>query len=75
MRLESPVSPEARASFGPRAELRDEEWGVVVEVIATNAEALVRHVLALGDRADILAPKELREKARVILAGLARGCA
>ncbi len=75
VRLESPVSPEARASFGPRAELRDEEGAVVVEVTTTNAEALVRHVLALGDRAEIVAPKALREKARAILAGLARGCA
>jgi proteasome accessory factor B len=75
VRLESPVSPEARASFGPRAELREEEGAVVVEVIATNAEALVRHVLALGDRAEIVAPKELREKARTILAELARRCA
>ncbi|OFX24635.1 MAG: DNA-binding transcriptional regulator [Anaeromyxobacter sp. RBG_16_69_14] len=76
VRLESPVSPEARASFGSRAELREEEEGaVVVEVIATNAEALVRHVLALGDRAEIVAPKELRAKARAILAGLARRCA
>jgi len=75
VRLESPVSPEARASFGARARLRDEPGGVVVEVSATNAEALVRHVLALGDRAEIVAPRELRDSARSILAGLARRCA
>jgi proteasome accessory factor B len=74
VRLESPVSPEARASFGSRARVRDEPGGVVVEVTATNAEALVRHVLALGDRAEIVAPAELRDSARVILAGLARRC-
>ena len=75
VRLESPVSPEARASFGPRALLREEEGALVVEVTATNAEALVRHVLAMGDRAEIVAPKQLRDKARSILAGLARRCA
>jgi proteasome accessory factor B len=74
VRLESPVSPEARASFGPRAAHREEEGAVVVEVTASNAEALVRHVLALGERAEIVAPRQLREKARSILAGLARRC-
>lgn len=71
VRLDHPVSPEARASFGPRAELRDEEGGAIVEVTATNAEALVRHVLALGERAEIVAPRPLREQARRILTGLA----
>jgi proteasome accessory factor B len=75
VRLESPVSPEARASFGPRAEVRDEDGGVTVTVVATNAEALVRHVLALGERAEIVAPPRLRAKARAILSALARRCA
>jgi proteasome accessory factor B len=75
VRLESPVSPEARASFGSRARLREEPGGVLVEVTATNAEALVRHVLALGERAEIVEPRALREKARSILAGLAQRCA
>jgi proteasome accessory factor B len=75
VRLESPVSPEARASFGPRALLREEGGAAVAEVTATNSEALVRHVLALGDRAEIVAPRQLREKARSILAGLGRRCA
>ncbi|HEX9289585.1 MAG TPA: WYL domain-containing protein [Anaeromyxobacteraceae bacterium] len=75
VRLESPVSPEARSSFGPHAEVRDEDGGAVVEVTATNAEALVRHVLALGDRAEIVAPKALRERAKAILTSLARRCA
>jgi proteasome accessory factor B len=75
VRLESPVSPEARASFGPRAELREEDGGVTVEVTATNPEALVRHVLALGERAMIVAPKALRDRAKAILGGLARRCA
>ena len=74
VRLESPVSPEARASFGGRAELREEEGGIVVTVEATNAEALVRHVLALGERAEIVSPRPLRERARSILARLARRC-
>jgi proteasome accessory factor B len=74
VRLESPVSPEARASFGPRALVRDEQGAVVIEVTATNAEGLVRHVLALGDRAEIVAPRQLRERARSILAGLSRRC-
>jgi proteasome accessory factor B len=75
VRLESPVSPESRASFGPRAALRDEEGGVTVEVIATNSEALMRHVLSLGDRAMLAAPPELRERARRVLDGLAGRCA
>jgi proteasome accessory factor B len=75
IRLESPVSPEARASFGARAEVREEEGGVTVEVTATNSEALVRHVLSLGERAQIVSPRPLRERARSILAGLARRCA
>jgi proteasome accessory factor B len=75
VRLDGPVSPEARASFGPRARIRDEDGGIVVEVGATNAEALVRHVLSLGERAEIVAPRALRERARTILASLARRCA
>ncbi len=74
-RLEPPASYEARASFGPRAALRDEEGAVVVEVEATNAEALVRHVLSMGDRAVILAPADLRARARDVLAHLSRSCA
>ena len=82
IRLESPVSPEARSSFGPRAEVRDLPrdpdtgggGGTLVELTATNADALVRHVLSLGDRAELVAPESLRSKARQILAGLARRC-
>lgn len=70
VRLEGPVSPEARASFGPRAQLREEEGGVTVEVSATNSEALLRHVLSL-ERAQIVAPARLRQRARAALAGLA----
>ncbi len=75
VRLEPPVSPEARASFGRRARLREEGAAVVVELEATHSGALVRHVLSLGDRAEIVAPRSLREKARAALAGLARRCA
>jgi proteasome accessory factor B len=74
VRLEPPVSPEARASFGSRARVREEGAAVVIEVEATHAEALMRHVLSLGDRAEIVAPRPLREKARAVLAGLARRC-
>jgi proteasome accessory factor B len=44
----------------------------VAEVVATNQEALLRHVLSFGDRAEILAPRPLRERARKVLAALAR---
>ncbi len=71
VRLEAPVSPEARASFGERAEIRDGDGFVTVTVTATNPEALVRHVLALGDRARIASPARLRERARSLLSSLA----
>jgi proteasome accessory factor B len=73
VRLEAPVAPEARASF-PRAEVKDEDGGAVVELEVTNGEALVRHVLSL-ERAEILAPRSLRDRARTILGELARRCA
>ena len=72
VRLEPPVSPEARGSFGATAELREVEGALLAEVKATNAEALVRHVLSLGDRAEIVAPRSLRGRCREILSGLAR---
>ena len=70
-----PASAEVLASFGPRARIEEEGSGAVVEVEATNVEGLLRHVLALGDRAEVLSPKPLRERAREVLAGLARGLA
>jgi proteasome accessory factor B len=73
VRLDAPVPPEWLASFGPRARVREEEAGALVELDATNAEALVRHVLSLGDRAEVLGPKALRDQARAILRDLARG--
>jgi proteasome accessory factor B len=75
VRLDPPIPAEVRASFGPRARFRDEGGAAVVELDATNGEGLVRHVLSLGDRAELLAPKALRERAREILSGLARGLA
>ena len=58
------------------AALASRELGeAVVEVEATNSRALVRHVLALGDRAEILAPRALRDRARSVLRSLARRCA
>jgi proteasome accessory factor B len=72
VRLDPPVSPEARASFGPRADVRDEDGGaVVVTVSAENTDGLVRHVLSLGERAEVVGPKRLRDRARAILADLA----
>jgi proteasome accessory factor B len=73
VRLEPPVSPEVLASFGPRARLKEDGTATLVELDATNGEGLVRHVLSLGDRAELLAPRALRERARDILAGLAKG--
>jgi len=72
IRLDGPAIQEERESFGPRATWKDVDGVVVVEVEATNEEALLRHVLSQGDRAEILAPKALREKARKVLAALAR---
>jgi proteasome accessory factor B len=74
VRLEAP-SAEVLASFGPRARVEDEGSGAVVEVEATNSEGVLRHVLALGDQAEVLAPKALRDRAREVLAGLAKGLA
>jgi proteasome accessory factor B len=75
VRLDSPVSEEVRASFGPRKAVGDVEGGEVVEVEATNAEGLLRHVLSLGAGAEILSPRFLRERARELLSELARGLA
>ena len=72
IRLDGPAIQEERESFGPRATWTEVDGVVVVEVQATNEEALLRHVLSQGDRAEILAPKALREKARKVLAALAR---
>jgi proteasome accessory factor B len=72
IRLDPPLSAEVLASFGPRAKVKEEGGGALVEVEATNSEGLLRHVLALGDRAEVLAPRALRERAREALAALAR---
>lgn len=69
VRLEGPVSPEARGSFGPRAQLREEDGAVLVELVATNAEALLRHVLAL-ERAQVVSPARLRQQAKAVLTRL-----
>ncbi|HET8539295.1 MAG TPA: WYL domain-containing protein [Anaeromyxobacter sp.] len=73
VRLDAAAPAEALASFGPRARIEDEGNGCVVEVEATNTEGLVRHVLGLGDVAEVLAPRKVRERAREVLARLARG--
>ncbi|HUK65179.1 MAG TPA: WYL domain-containing protein, partial [Anaeromyxobacteraceae bacterium] len=74
VRFDGPIAPEVRTSFGRRAVLREEAGSLWVELEATNAEALMRHVLSLGERAQIVAPRELREKAKSILALLLRRC-
>jgi proteasome accessory factor B len=73
VRLDASAPVEVRASFGARARIEEDGGGVVVEVEATNAEGLLRHVLSLGDAAEVLAPRALRDRAREVLAGLARG--
>jgi proteasome accessory factor B len=73
VRLEPPIPPEVRAAFGPRARFKEDGAALLVELDATNGEGLVRHVLSLGERAELLAPKALRDRAREILAGLAKG--
>jgi proteasome accessory factor B len=75
VRLDPPLSAEVLASFGPRARVTEEGGGATVEVDATNSEGLLRHALALGPRAEVLAPRALRERARDALAALARGLA
>ena len=72
VRLDSPVHPEVRESFGVRSRWREAPDGAVVEVECTNSEALVRHVLSFGDQAEVLAPPRLRERARAVLRSLAR---
>ncbi len=72
VRLHPPLSNEVLASFGGRARVKEEGGGAVVEVDATNTEGLLRHVLGLGDGAEVLAPKDLRQRAKDALAGLAK---
>lgn len=70
VRLDAPVTIEARASFGAHATLTDEGGGAIVSLEVTNGEALLRHVLSL-ERAEVLAPAALRDRARAILQQLA----
>ena len=72
IRLDSPVSPEARESFGARARWQDAADGAIVEVESTNSEALVRQVLSFGDRAELVSPRTLRARAQSVLGTLAR---
>jgi len=72
VRLDPAVGAEVVASFGPRARVREDGGATLVEVDATNGEGLLRHVLALGDGAELLAPRPLRERAREVLGALAR---
>jgi proteasome accessory factor B len=72
VRLEPPRAAEATLIFGPAAEVRPygEAGAVDVRLRTTNGEGLVRMVLALGDRAHLVAPAGLREKAKAILGDL-----
>src|SRR5574342_114881 len=72
VRLDPPVPPEVRRSFGPRARLSEKGGAEVVELTVTDGERLLRHVLSLGDRAEVLAPRSLRERARRELEALWR---
>jgi proteasome accessory factor B len=72
VRLDDPVPQEFRESFGPRARWGHDRSGTTVEVEATNADALVRHVLSFGERAEVLAPPAVRKKAVAALRSLAR---
>ena len=72
VRLDPPVAPEVRRSFGPRARVSEKGGAEVVELSVTDGERLVRHVLSLGDRAEILAPPSLRQRARRELTALWR---
>jgi proteasome accessory factor B len=75
VRLDASAPAEARASFGATARIEEDGGAAVVELQVTNRDALLRHVLSLGDAAEVLAPRALRERAREMLAGLARGLA
>ena len=66
------VAADESASEATVDEPAEVEVEAVVEIEATNQEALLRHVLSLGERAEILAPRALREQARKVLAALAR---
>ncbi len=72
VRLDPPVSPEVLRSFGPRARVSERSGAVLVDLRVTNGERLVRHVLSFGERAEILAPRALRERARRELEALWR---
>ena len=73
VRLDASAPAEARASFGRRARVEEDGAGAIVELEVTNKEGLLRHVLSFGDAAEVLSPRSIRERAREILAGLARG--
>ena len=75
IRLDATAPAEARASFGRRARIEEDGAGAVVEIEVTNQEGLLAHVLSLGDAAEVLAPRALRERARAVLGGLAKGLA
>ena len=73
VRLDGPVSDEVLASFGPAKRVEEVAGGLVVELEATNAEGLLRHVLSLSGGAEILSPRPLRERAREVLSALSKG--
>ena len=72
VRVDAAAGAEVLASFGPRARRRDDRDGSLVELEVTNGDGLVRHVLALGSQAEVVSPRELREKARGMLSEIAR---
>lgn len=73
VRLKPSIAFQARALFGDKAEIVDEgKRGVRVKLTVTDSEGLVKHVLSLGDRAEVIAPPRLRKMARDRLASLVK---
>ena len=62
----------ARCDRGLSMRVSEKGGAEVVELSVTDGERLVRHVLSLGDRAEILAPPSLRQRARRELTALWR---
>ena len=69
LRLDLSLAPLAARLF-PHAKVTDE--GTSVKVRATHTDELVRQVLALGTRVEIVGPPEVRARAKALLGDLQR---